>query len=555
MLDSLSNRHVNNEPLFRFRVAQIQHSYFLEDTMKRAISLIGLLMTLAIPSGLLAQQAGYSQTNLVSNTAGVSNTTDPQLLNPWGISILPGQDFWIANNNSGTSTLYDNLGKKDTGLVVTIPGATHNPNGNCSPGCPTGNVSNGNGAYFNGGQFIFDTEDGLIASWTGTSNTAAVAFDNSASGAVYKGLASLNSTFLLAANFNSGKVDVLDRNFNLTSLSGSFTDPKLPAGFAPHGIHVIGNQIYVAYAMQDAAKHDAQPGAGMGQVDIFDTNGNFLSTFVAAGGKLNAPWGVVAAPATFGEFPSAILVGNFGDGTINAFDTTGKFLGQLSDSSNKVLVNPGLWDMVFGEGGTSGDPGTLYLTAGGSNQPNFPAGGSTTAVFASVVPAAAVAGPDFSLSLSAPSATVKAGGSTTLTISASAVGGFNSQISLTCSAPAGLTCSLSPSTVSPGSSASSSTLTVAAASTPPTGGYPGMAILTPGLGLLGTLITTRRKRLLTRKHFVGISVLGLLLFVSLFTLGCGGSNAKAPVSSQTTLTVTGTSGALSHSVPVSVTVN
>jgi uncharacterized protein (TIGR03118 family) len=523
--------------------------------MKRAISSIGLLMTLAIPSGLLAQQAGYSQTNLVSNTAGVANTTDPQLLNPWGISILPGQDFWIANNNSGTSTLYDNQGKKDIGLVVTIPGATHNPNGNCSPGCPTGNVSNGNGAYFNGGQFIFDTEDGLIASWTGTSNTAAVAFDNSASGAVYKGLASLNSTFLLAANFNSGKIDVLDRNLNLTSLSGSFTDPRLPAGFAPHGIHVIGNQIYVAYAMQDAAKHDAQPGAGMGQVDIFDTNGNFVSTFVAAGGKLNAPWGVVAAPATFGEFPSAILVGNFGDGTINAFDTTGKFLGQLSDSSSKVLVNPGLWDMVFGGGGTSGDPGTLYLTAGGSNQPNFPAGGSATAVFASVVPAAAVAGPDFSLSLSAPSATVKAGGSTTLTISASAVGGFNSQISLTCSAPAGLTCSLSPSTISPGSSASSSTLTVSAASTPPTGGYPGMAILAPGLGLLGTVITTRRRRLLTRKHFVGISVLGLLLFISLFTLGCGGSNAKAPVSSQTTLTVTGTSGALSHSVPVSVTVN
>src|SRR6201988_1486536 len=457
----------NNAPLFGFTVVPIQHSYFSEDKMKKAISLIGLLMTLAIPSGLLAQQGGYSQTNLVSNTAGGAKTTDPQLLNPWGISVLPGQDFWIANNNSGTSTLYDNQGNKDAGLVVTIPGATHNPNGNCSPGCPTGNVSNGNGAYFNGGQFIFDTEDGLIASWTGASNTATVAFDNSASGAVYKGLASLNSTFLLAANFNSGKIDVLDRNFKITSLSGSFTDPKLPAGFAPHGIHVIGNQIYVAYAMQDAVKHDAQPGAGLGQIDIFLSNGNFVSTFVAVGGKLNAPWGVVAAPSTFGEFPSAILVGNFGDGTIDAFDTTGKFLGQLTDSSNKVLVNPGLWDMVFGGGGPSGDPGTLFLTAGGSNQPNFPAGGSTTSVFASLVPAAAVSGPDFSLNVSAPSATVTPGGSATLMISAASVGGFNSQISLTCSAPAGLTCSLSPSTISPGASASSSTLTVAAASTPP----------------------------------------------------------------------------------------
>src|SRR6204780_1731092 len=313
--------------------------------------LFGLLISFAIPSGLWAQQSGYFQTNLVSNTAGVATTTDPQLLNPWGISILPGQDFWIANNNSGTSTLYDNQGNKDTGLVVTIPGATHNPNGNCSLIWPTGNVSNGNGSYFGGGQFIFDTEDGLIAIWTGASNTATVAFDNSASGAVYKGLALLNNTSLLAANFNSGKIDVLKNNFQLAPLSGSFTDPNLPAGYAPHGIHVINNQIYVAYAVQDGAKHDAMPGAGLGQVDIFDMNGNFVSTFVAAGGKLNAPWGIVATPSTFGTLPNAILVGNFGDGTINAFDTTGKFLGQVTNSSNAPLVNPGLWDMGFGGGG------------------------------------------------------------------------------------------------------------------------------------------------------------------------------------------------------------
>src|SRR6202043_4152380 len=163
-----------------------------------------------------------------------------------------------------------------------------------------------------------------------------------------------------------------------------------------------------------------------------------VSTLVAAGGKLNAPWGVVAAPATFGTFPNAILVGNFGDGTINAFDTTGKFMGQLTDSSNNALVNPGLWDIVFGGGGPSGDPNTLYLTAGGSNQPNFPAGGSTTSVFASVVPAAAVGNPDFSLSLSAQNLTVARGGSANLMISASAAGGFNGQIALSCAAPTGL---------------------------------------------------------------------------------------------------------------------
>ena len=526
--------------------------------MKRTLLLFGLLMTSAIPSGLWAQAAGYSQTNLVSNTTKVAKTTDSQLLNPWGISILPGQDFWIANNNSGTSTLYDAQGNKNA-LVVTIPSATHNANGNCSPGCPTGTVANTNGSYFGGGSFIFDTEDGIIANWNGGSS-AVVAFDNSASGAVYKGLALLG-TNLLAANFNSGKVDIYDQNFNPTSLSGSFTDPKLPAGLAPHGIHVIGNQVYVAYAMQDTAKHDAQPGAGFGQVDIFDADGNFVSTFVT-GGKLNAPWGVVATPAAFGTFPNAILVGNFGDGIINAFDTTGKFLGQLTDSANNVLVNPGLWDMVFGGGGPSGDPGTLYITAGGSNQPNFPNGGSTTSVFASLVPATAAGSPDFSLNLSAQSTTVLAGGTSNLMVSAAAVGGFNGQISLTCAAPAGLTCSFNPSTISPGSSASSSTLTVSAASTPPAGnggGYyvVGMALL-PGLGLFGTILNTRKRKALTRKKkMAGMSAFGLLLLLSLIALGCGGGSNNKPTTpaSQVNLTVTGTSGSITHSDVVAVTVN
>jgi uncharacterized protein (TIGR03118 family) len=533
----------------------------MEDYLKRTFALFGLLMTFVIPSGLWAQQGGYFQTNLVSNTAGFATTTDPQLLNPWGISILPGQDFWIANNNSGTSTLYDLNGTKDTALVVTIPGATKNPNGNCNPGCPTGTVANSNGTYFGGGQFIFDTEDGLITIWTGASNTASVAFDNSASGAVYKGLALLNGTSLLAANFNSGKVDVFSTNFAPTPLTGSFTNPNLPAGYAPHGIHVISNKIYVAYAMQDGAKHDAMPGAGLGQVDIFDMNGNFVSTFVAAGGQLNAPWGVVATPATFGAFPNAILVGNFGDGTINAYDTTGKFLGQLTDASNKVLVNPGLWDMVFGGGGPSGATGTLYLTAGGSNQPNFPAGGSTTSVFASVIPAAAATGQNFSLSLSAQSVSVTPGGSASLMISAAGVGGFNSPISLSCSSVSGLTCAFNPTTITPGSSATS-TLSISAASAPPVGGYHAVALsgLLPALGLFGTVFTTRKRKPLTRKRSLSMSVFGILLAISMFSLlavGCGGnSNAQTPASgSQVTLTVTGTSGAITKSAPITITIN
>jgi uncharacterized protein (TIGR03118 family) len=532
--------------------------------LKKLLLSFALLMALAIPSGLLAQQAGYSQTNLVSNTAGVANTADPQLLNPWGISILPGQDFWIANRNSGTSTLYDDHGTKNA-LVVTIPVATKNPNGNCSPGCATGTVASGNSIYFGGGSFIFDTADGLIVSWQTNDNTqATVAFDNSASGAKYKGLALLNSTTLLAANFSSGKIDVYDQNFQPTSLSGSFTDPKLPMGYAPHGIHVIGNQIYVAYAMQgNTHKFDAQPGAGLGQVDVFDSNGNFVSTFVAAGAKnnLNAPWGVVASPASFGTFANDVLVSNFGDGTISAFDTTGMFLGQLTDSSGNQLVNPGVWDMVFGGGGGggTGDPGTLYLTAGGGNQPNFPAGGSATSVFANLVPDVGVGSPDFSLSLSSQSATVAPGGSANVTIGAAAVGGFNGQISLTCNAPAGLTCAFNPATISPGSSASSSTLTVSAAATPPpVTGYsvPGLAAVLPGLGLFGTVLTKRKRKPLTRNSILSISVLGLLLIVSMFAVGCGGNsnNQPTPTSQQASVLVTGTSGSLSQSAAVTITI-
>ena len=520
--------------------------------------LFAVTVTLGISSSVQAQQTGFMQTNLVSNTVGAATTTDPQLLNPWGISFLPGQDFWISDNNSGTSTLYDNNGNKDTALVVTIPAATKNPNGNCNPGCPTGTVANA-GSGFGGGQFIFDTEDGLVVIWTGASNTGSVAFDNSASGAVYKGLALLNGNSLLAANFNSGKVDVLNNSFQLAPLSGSFTDPNLPAGYAPHGIHVINNQVYVAYAMQDAAKHDAMPGAGVGQVDIFDMNGNFVSTFVAAGGHLNAPWGVVAAPSTFGQFPNAILVGNFGDGTINAFDTKGNFLGQVTNSANTPLVNPGLWDMVFGGGGASGNSGTLFLTAGGGNQPNFPAGGSTTSVFASVVPAAAVTSANFSLSLSSPSVTLASGGSANVTVSAAAVGGFNSPISLSCAASAGLTCAFNPSTINAGSSASS-TLTVSAAAAPPPMGY-GFIFLFPGLGLFGSVFALRKKQV-GSKSLLAMKAMGLVFLatsLSFFTVGCGGggmtSTATAPTSQSATLMVTGTSGSLTQSSSLTVKIN
>jgi len=514
----------------------------------RNFKLVITLFAMISSSSLLMGQTGYMQTNLSASAPGVANNTDPQLLNPWGISFSPGSTFWISNNNGGTSTTYDASGVKQS-ITVTIPSAKNNP---CNPGCPTGTVAN-TSADFNGGTFLFDTEDGLIANWTGNPS-AVIAVDNSAQGAVYKGLALLNSSsgnLLLAANFNSGHIDVFDRNFNPITLAGTFTDPNLPAGFAPHAVHIINNQVYVAYAMQNSTKTDPTFGAGSGLVDIFDETGRFVKTF-AHDTNLNAPWGVVLAPASFGDFSNDILVGNFGDGTINAYDSAGNFLGKLTDSAKNNIVNPGLWDMVFGAGGV-GDPNTMYFTAGRS----------TGGLFATLNPASAATAGNFSLSLSAQSATISPGQAATLKVSAAAVGGFNGQITLTCSNLSGLTCGFSPNVISPGSTASS-TLTISAASTPPPTGYgvPASMAWLPfsGVGALGMLFAKRRpgKSLVkTLGQKIALGSLGVIIVCVLLTIGCGGGSSNSaitPSSSKVTLMVTGTSGAISHTTPVTLTI-
>jgi uncharacterized protein (TIGR03118 family) len=322
------------------------------------------VLTLAVtPTLLYSAPTGFNsfgQVNLVSDLPGVARFMDPDLVNPWGMAFSSGSPIWVSDNGQGLATIYDGAGVKQ-GLVVSIPA----PGG--GQGAPTGQIFNG-GAGFNGDRFIFSTEDGAIAGWRGSlGTTAELGADQSGAGAVYKGLAlatSGSNSYLYATDFHNGNVDVFDSTFTKVSLTGNFTDPTLPAGFAPFGIQAFGGKLYVTYAMQDAAKHDDVPCPGCGFVDVFNTDGTFVQRLITQG-ALNSPWGLAWAPGNFGQFSHDLLVGNFGDGTINAFDpTTGLQLGTLDGPNGTPLVNLGLWGLAFGNGAQGTSNSTLYFTAG-----------------------------------------------------------------------------------------------------------------------------------------------------------------------------------------------
>jgi uncharacterized protein (TIGR03118 family) len=330
---------------------------------------IEALETRCVPAGF------YMQTNLVSDIAGMAPKIDPNLKNPWGIVASSSGPFWVSDNATGLSTLYNGSGTPQS-LVVTIPP----PTGGTPPAAPDGIVFNSTtgftvteGTKTGASAFIFTTEDGTISGWSPSvdSTNAILAVDHSTSGAVYKGLA-LDSTaagnFLLATNFNAGKIDVFNQNFAPAQLQGSFTDPNLPAGYAPFNVAIINNKVFVTYALQDSAKHDDVAGPGNGYIDVYDTNGNFLSRF-ASQGALNSPWGLALAPSNFGTFSNDLLVGNFGDGHITAFDpNTGAMLGQMTNASGQPIVIDGLWGLSFGNGGQSGPTNSLYFTAGPNDE-------------------------------------------------------------------------------------------------------------------------------------------------------------------------------------------
>jgi uncharacterized protein (TIGR03118 family) len=327
----------------------------------------------------------FVQHNLVSDLPGVADVVDRCLVNPWGIVASPTSPFWISDNGTGLSTLYNGNGAA-TPLVVAIPGPNGAPapaqtcgSSTLGPGAPTGTVFNDTASFLAGtapASFIFATEQGVIVGWNGPSGQKGVVLaDRSASGAVYKGLAIATRSegpLLYAANFNAGTVDVFDGSMNMVTLPGAFTDPSIPAGFAPFNIKNLDGSLYVTYAKQDSLRHDDVAGSGNGYIDIYDLNG-LLQRRLVSGGALNSPWGLAVAPAGFGEFGGAVLVGNFGDGTIHAFDpASGRLLGSLQDRTGKPIQISGLWGLTFGNGAranpgaaaSGGEASLLYFTAG-----------------------------------------------------------------------------------------------------------------------------------------------------------------------------------------------
>jgi uncharacterized protein (TIGR03118 family) len=324
--------------------------------------------------------SAFSMSPLVSDGSIASAATkDTKLINPWGIVFAPNLPAWVADNATQSATIYDGTGLA-LPLVVTIPGGA---NGDADP---TGIVANPSttdfvvtkGTVSAPARFIFDGEGGTILGWSPTvdATNAIIAYSDTG-GAVYKGLAvaaDSGANFLYATDFHNNKVDVFDKNFAKVTVAGGFTDSTLPAGYAPFGIQAVTTNgttiLYVTYAKTVSGSNDNANGAGLGLVDTFDTKGTLLKHLVAVGGALNAPWGVAVAPATgFGSLSGKVLIGNFGDGVINAYDPdSGAFVDSLKNSAGQPIANPGLWGMAFGNGARNQPTTTLYFAAGIANE-------------------------------------------------------------------------------------------------------------------------------------------------------------------------------------------
>lgn len=330
------------------------------------------VLLLAVPGGF-ARSVGaaganaYVVTPLVSDGGVPAPVVDPHLVNAWGLVAGPTSPWWVADNGVDLSTLYNATGAKRP-LEVSVPGA------------PTGVVFNGvAGAFLVNGatsRFIFAEEGGRILGWASPAMPAAqVEVNNSASGAVYKGLAIADTSSgprLYATDFVNGRVDVFDAKWAPVTASGGFDDPALPSMYGPFGIQTIGDRIFVTFAKQVPGSTDEAHGQGLGFVDAFDFDGNLVAR-VAQHGQLNAPWGLAWAPADFGRFGGDLLVGNFADGHINAYEemANGRFAyrGALSVGDDQPIAIDGLWALEFGHGAPANGPAnTLFFTAGPNDE-------------------------------------------------------------------------------------------------------------------------------------------------------------------------------------------
>ena len=364
-----------------------------------------IALTLAVYTGSAAVTLNaqttqhYLQTNLTANQASLAPTVDAHLVNPWGLSRSSGGTWWVSDNGTGLSTLYDGSGKPQP-LVVTVPPA--DPSANAT-GSPTGTVFNGDTNSFQiapgkNAIFLFATEDGTISGWNPGVSASAVITVNNKNKAVYKGMTiatvqrnGVAVPYLYAADFRGGKVAVFDAQFKPVQLTPeadgdgdndradrvgnrngqAFEDEAMREGYAPFNVQNIGGNLYVSFAKQDGAKHDEVDGAGLGFVDVFSPTGKLLLR-LQHGAWMNAPWGLELAPGDFGAYSHDVLVGQFGSGEILAFDpVTGKYKGALETAANKPIVIDGLWAIAIGNGLATGGPATaLYFTAGPDHEQN-----------------------------------------------------------------------------------------------------------------------------------------------------------------------------------------
>jgi len=320
------------------------------------------VLAVAVGSSAAGPNGGYIQENLVSDQPGVAQLTDSQLVNAWGMSRGPNTPVWVSDNGSDLTQLYNGaVGNPESPvakvLTVAIPG-----------GAPTGQVFNDTTAFDLPGtttpaRFIFIGENGDLSAWAGGPAATLVGHTD---GAVYKGLALAHTASgpeLLAANFHDNRIDVFDSTFAPVDATGMFTDPTLPDGYAPFNVAEIGGKIFVTYAKQDADAHDDVAGPAHGFVDVYTTSGSFVERF-ATHGVLDSPWGMTIAPAEFGQFSGDLLIGNFGDGRIHAFDpNTGEVLGILRGTSGKPLMIDGLWALMVGDA-ASGGTNAVWFSAG-----------------------------------------------------------------------------------------------------------------------------------------------------------------------------------------------